>query len=58
MTWPTTYHKPCARHVYANFYKEHPSVSLRNLFWMVVSSTNKYDYTIAMEMLKKEELEA
>ncbi|KAK9178548.1 hypothetical protein WN943_027740 [Citrus x changshan-huyou] len=58
MTWPTAYHRPCARHVYANFCKEHPGVSLRNLFWRAVSSTNKYDYTIAMEKLKKEKLEA
>ena len=32
ITWPIAYHKPCARHVYANFCKEHPGVSLRNLF--------------------------
>lgn len=58
MTWPTAYHRPCARHVYANFYKEHPSVSLRNMFCRAISSTNKYDYTITMEKLKKEKLEA
>ncbi|KAH9745085.1 SWIM-type domain-containing protein [Citrus sinensis] len=38
--------------------KEHHGVSLRNLFWRAVSSTNKFDYTIAMEKLKKEKLEA
>ncbi|KAH9745090.1 SWIM-type domain-containing protein [Citrus sinensis] len=58
ITWPTAYHKPCARHIYANFCKEHHGVSLRNLFWRAVSSTNKFDYTIAMEKLKKEKLEA
>ncbi|KAK9232485.1 hypothetical protein WN943_022731 [Citrus x changshan-huyou] len=58
ITWPTAYHRPCARHIYANFCKEHPSVSLINLFWRAVSSTNKYDYAIAMKKLKKEKLEA
>ncbi|KAH9743893.1 SWIM-type domain-containing protein [Citrus sinensis] len=58
ITWPTAYHKPCARHIYANFCKEHPGVSLRNLFWRAISSTNKFDYAIAMEKLKKEKLEA
>ncbi|KAH9794012.1 SWIM-type domain-containing protein [Citrus sinensis] len=58
ITWPIAYHRPCARHIYANFCKEHPGVSLRNLFWRAVSSTNKYDYAIAMEKLKKEKLEA
>ncbi|KAK9192975.1 hypothetical protein WN944_003670 [Citrus x changshan-huyou] len=58
ITWPTAYHRPCARHIYANFYKEHPGVNLRNLFWRAVSSTNKFDYAIAMEKLKKEKLEA
>ncbi|XP_052289946.1 uncharacterized protein LOC127899849 [Citrus sinensis] len=58
ITWPTAYHRPCARHVYANFCKEHLGVSLRNLFWRAVSSTNKFDYAIAMEKLKKEKLEA
>ncbi|KAH9735134.1 SWIM-type domain-containing protein [Citrus sinensis] len=58
ITWPTAYHRPCARHIYANFYKEHPGVSLRNLFWRAVSSTKKFDYAIAMEKLKKEKLEA
>ncbi|KAH9705145.1 SWIM-type domain-containing protein [Citrus sinensis] len=58
ITWPTAYHRPCARHIYANFCKEHPGVSLRNLFWRAVSSTNKFDYAIAMEKLKKEKLEA
>ena len=58
ITWPIAYHRPCARHIYANFCKEHPGVSLRNLFWRAVSSTNKYDYAIAMENLKKEKLEA
>ncbi|KAH9769197.1 SWIM-type domain-containing protein [Citrus sinensis] len=58
ITWPTAYRRPCAWHIYANFCKEHPSVSLRNLFWRVVSSTNKFDYAIAMEKLKKEKLEA
>lgn len=52
MTWTTAYHRLCARHVYANFCKEHPSVSLRNMFWRAISSTNKYDYTITMEKLK------
>ncbi|KAK9184926.1 hypothetical protein WN943_025278 [Citrus x changshan-huyou] len=58
ITWPIAYHRPCARHIYANFCKEHHGVSLRNLFWRAVSSTNKFDYAIAMEKLKKEKLEA
>ena len=58
ITWPIAYHRPCARHIYANFCKEHPGVSLRNLFWRVISSTNKYDYAISMENHKKEKLEA
>lgn len=31
-TWPIAYHRPCARHIYANFSKDHPGVILRNLF--------------------------
>ncbi|KAH9649573.1 SWIM-type domain-containing protein [Citrus sinensis] len=57
-TWPTAFHRPCARHIYSNFFKDHPGVTLRNLFWRVVSSTNKFDHATAMEKLKKEKLEA
>lgn len=51
--WPTAYHNLCARYVYANFWKEHPGVILRNLVWRVVSNTIKYDYTNAIEKIKK-----
>ena len=57
-TWPTAFHRPCARHIYSNFSKDHPGVTLRNLFWRAVSSTNKFDHAAAMEKLKKEKLEA
>ncbi|KAK9186817.1 hypothetical protein WN944_018206 [Citrus x changshan-huyou] len=57
-TWPTAFHRPCARHIYSNFSKDHPGVTLRNLFWRAVSSTNKFDHVATMEKLKKEKLEA
>ncbi|KAH9700534.1 SWIM-type domain-containing protein [Citrus sinensis] len=57
-TWPTVFHRPCARHIYSNFSKDHPRVTLRNLFWRAVSSTNKFDHAAAMETLKKKKLEA
>ncbi|KAH9762042.1 SWIM-type domain-containing protein [Citrus sinensis] len=57
-TWPTAFHRPCARHIYSNFSKDHPGVTLRNLFCRAVSSTNKFDHAAAMEKLKKEKLEA
>ncbi|KAH9698180.1 SWIM-type domain-containing protein [Citrus sinensis] len=57
-TWATAFHRPCARHIYSNFSKDHPGVTLRNLFWRAVSSTNKFDHAAAMEKLKKEKLEA
>ncbi|KAK9175831.1 hypothetical protein WN944_027841 [Citrus x changshan-huyou] len=57
-TWPTAFHRPCARHIYSNFSKDHPRVTLRNLFWRAVSSTNKFNHAAAMEKLKKEKLEA
>ncbi|KAH9746490.1 SWIM-type domain-containing protein [Citrus sinensis] len=57
-TWPTAFHRPCARHIYSNFSKDHPGVTLRNLFWRAVSSTNKFDHAAAMEKLKNEKLEA
>ncbi|KAH9698182.1 SWIM-type domain-containing protein [Citrus sinensis] len=55
-TWATAFHRPCARHIYSNFSKDHPGVTLRNLFWRAVSSTNKFDHAAAMEKLKKEKL--
>ncbi|KAK9175760.1 hypothetical protein WN944_027767 [Citrus x changshan-huyou] len=57
-TWPTAFYRPCARHIYFNFSKDHPGVTLRNLFWRAVNSTNKFDHAAAMEKLKKEKLEA
>ncbi|KAH9702968.1 SWIM-type domain-containing protein [Citrus sinensis] len=53
-TWPTAFHRSYARHIYSNFSKDHPGVTLRNLFWRAVSSTNKFDHVAAMEKLKKE----
>lgn len=58
ITWPIVYYRPCARHIYANFSKDNLRVTLRNLFWGTISSTNKYDHAAAMKKLKKEKLEA
>ncbi|KAK9227179.1 hypothetical protein WN943_012228 [Citrus x changshan-huyou] len=51
-TWPTAYHRACARHVYANFSKSFAGAQLKQLFWKATKSYNKYDFDEAMAEIK------
>ncbi|XP_038707254.1 uncharacterized protein LOC120002562 [Tripterygium wilfordii] len=43
-TWSKADHRFCCRHLYANWGKTHSGRHLKNLFWALAKSTNKYDF--------------
>ncbi|XP_050238110.1 uncharacterized protein LOC126687596 [Mercurialis annua] len=47
-------HKNCARHIYANWKKNHKGPELKRIFWNVVNATNEFEYEAHLKMLEKE----
>ncbi|KAH9770952.1 SWIM-type domain-containing protein [Citrus sinensis] len=48
----------CARHIYANFRKEHSAEELRGMFWKAVRATNKVEFEKEMKKIKEFKKEA
>ncbi|KAL9422372.1 hypothetical protein AB3S75_034609 [Citrus x aurantiifolia] len=51
--FPSCETRYCARHVYANFRKQHSAEILREHFWKAARATNKTDFDDAMTVINK-----
>ncbi|KAK9196561.1 hypothetical protein WN943_004690 [Citrus x changshan-huyou] len=51
--FPSSEIRYCARHVYANFRKQHSAEILREHFWKAARATNKTDFDDAMTAINK-----
>ncbi|KAL3739543.1 hypothetical protein ACJRO7_020885 [Eucalyptus globulus] len=51
---PQAEHRNCARHIYANWKKQHKGDALKNLFWRAVRCTFEADFDLVMADLKME----
>ncbi|XP_057766350.1 uncharacterized protein LOC130986841 [Salvia miltiorrhiza] len=51
---PLAEHRNCARHVYANWKKQHKGITLKNMFWNAVRATYVEQYKLAIEDIKSE----
>ncbi|KAH9769958.1 SWIM-type domain-containing protein [Citrus sinensis] len=51
--FPSSKTRYCARHVYANFRKQHSAEILREHFWKAARATNKIDFDDAMTAINK-----
>ncbi|KAK9214459.1 hypothetical protein WN944_006451 [Citrus x changshan-huyou] len=51
--FPSSETRYCARHVYANFRKQHSADILREHFWKAARATNKTDFDDAMTTINK-----
>lgn len=49
--FPSSYHRFCMRHFYANVHKYWKGILLKNLFWSVSRAYTRIEYDEAMENL-------
>lgn len=49
---PQSKNRNCARHIYTNQKKNHPSLEFKNLFWRAIKSTTKADLIEYMNKIK------
>ena len=49
---PSSEHRSCARHIYANWHKTHKGNELKMLFWNVSKTYNDIDFRIPLDELK------
>ncbi|CAH9050571.1 unnamed protein product [Cuscuta europaea] len=50
---PRAEHRHCARHIYANWHKNHKGDELKMAFWKVVRAYNQADYEDAVQEMEK-----
>lgn len=49
---PRAEQRCCARHICANWKKNHPRTALKNLFWMAARATTQEEYFMHMDEIK------
>lgn len=49
---PRAEHRCCARHICANWKKNHPGTALKNLFWMAAKSCTIEEFNMHMDEIK------
>ncbi|XP_050233596.1 uncharacterized protein LOC126682088 [Mercurialis annua] len=51
--FPTATHRYCCRHIFSNFIKQFPEISLRPKFWMAARSTTGFSFWAVMKEIQK-----
>ncbi|GKV22910.1 hypothetical protein SLEP1_g32721 [Rubroshorea leprosula] len=51
--FPKARHRRCARHIYANFRKDHKGKELQRWFWITAKSTNEAEFRRNLEQINK-----
>lgn len=49
---PGAEHRYCARHIHANWKKNHPSNVLKNMFWKAAKSGTVKEFNLVMDEIK------
>ncbi|XP_050235062.2 uncharacterized protein LOC126683258 [Mercurialis annua] len=55
---PFAEHRNCARHIYANWKKNHKGAELKRLFWKAVNTPNPLEFDNVMDLIMAEKMEA
>ena len=49
---PAAEHRCCARHIHANWKKNHPGQALKNAFWRAAKASTVADFNTIMDEIK------